>query len=215
MTGPETPSTLDSAHEVRVTLGLLTAIEADSAITQRLLSTELGIALGLANAYLKRCVRKGYVKIRQIRPNRCAYYLTPTGFAEKSRLTATYLQQSFLLFRLARIQYQDVLRTCEANNWRRVALFGSGDLAEIVRICAIERLITIVGVVTDHAQEGLPCVRDLREMDGVDAALITSLEDPQSVYDTALGQLSPERILHPAILNISTSRRSADGDFQT
>jgi DNA-binding MarR family transcriptional regulator len=72
-------------------LGLLAAVERDSALTQRHLARELGIALGLANAYLRRCTKKGLIKMRQAPLNRYAYYLTPRGFAEKSRLTAEYL----------------------------------------------------------------------------------------------------------------------------
>ena len=48
----------------RITLGILTTVVDASAVTQRRLATELGIALGLANAYVKRCVRKGLVKMR-------------------------------------------------------------------------------------------------------------------------------------------------------
>ena len=49
-------------------------------MTQRSMANELGIALGMANAYIKRCIRKGFIKVRQIPSNRYAYYLTPTGF---------------------------------------------------------------------------------------------------------------------------------------
>ena len=85
-----------------IVLSVLTSIERDSAITQRKLAGELGIALGLANAYLRRCVRKGLVKMSQVPLNRYAYYLTPQGFAEKSRLTAEYLALSLDFFRRAR-----------------------------------------------------------------------------------------------------------------
>jgi len=50
-----------------ITLGVLSAIEEDERATQRAISQELGIALGLANAYLKRCVKKGFVKVQHIR----------------------------------------------------------------------------------------------------------------------------------------------------
>ena len=73
-------------------------IERDNAITQRALAGELGIALGLANAYLRRCVRKGLVKMHQVPINRYAYYLTPQGLSEKSRLTAEYLAVSLDFF---------------------------------------------------------------------------------------------------------------------
>src|SRR3546814_593722 len=90
--------------EAELTRGLLRAVQENSALTQRSMARELGIALGLANAYLKRCVRKGYIKVRQAPPNRYAYYLTPQGFAEKTRLTSEYLSSSFRFFRRARSQ---------------------------------------------------------------------------------------------------------------
>jgi hypothetical protein len=72
-------------------LGLLESVERDGAQSQRKLASDLGIALGLVNAYLKRCVKKGLLKIGQAPARRYAYYLTPHGFAEKSRLYASYL----------------------------------------------------------------------------------------------------------------------------
>ncbi len=83
-----------AAQETEIMLEVLSAVERNSKITQRSLSRELGIALGLANAYLKRCARKGLIKVQQAPLNRYAYYLTPEGFTEKSRLTAEYLAVS-------------------------------------------------------------------------------------------------------------------------
>ena len=81
-------SQLQESSNPGIVLSVLTSIERDSTITQRKLANELGIALGLANAYLRRCVRKGLIKMSQVPLNRYAYYLTPQGFSEKSRLTA-------------------------------------------------------------------------------------------------------------------------------
>ena len=39
--------------DAEITLGLLSAVQQNSALTQRTVARELGIALGLANAYLK------------------------------------------------------------------------------------------------------------------------------------------------------------------
>src|SRR5438445_12112637 len=113
---------VEEAGNPGVVLSVLTSIEGHGAITQRKLAGELGIALGLANAYLRRCVRKGLVKMRQVPLNRYAYYLTPQGFAEKSRLTAEYLAVSFDFFRRARTDCAVLLRQCEARGWRIVAL---------------------------------------------------------------------------------------------
>ena len=66
-------------------LQVLEAVTQNSRITQRLLSTKLGIALGLTNMYLRRLTRKGYIKCVNIRPNRLRYLITPHGIAEKAR----------------------------------------------------------------------------------------------------------------------------------
>ena len=88
-----------------IVLRVLDAVESDPAVTQRSVANELGIALGLANAYLKRCIRKGLVKVAQVPSRRYAYYLTPQGVSEKTRLTAEYFSPSFLFFRRAREQF--------------------------------------------------------------------------------------------------------------
>ena len=98
--------------ETEITLGVLDAVEQNAQVTQRTVASELGIALGLANSYLKRCVRKGLIKVKQIPPNRYLYYLTPKGFAEKSRLTAEYLGSSFTFFRRARAQIEEAMAQC-------------------------------------------------------------------------------------------------------
>src|SRR5690349_8309728 len=88
----------------RILLGLLESVERDGGQSQRRIASELGIALGLVNAYLKRCVKKGLVKVSEAPARRYAYYLTPQGFAEKSRLTVEYLSHSFSFFRQAKLE---------------------------------------------------------------------------------------------------------------
>src|SRR6185312_15137881 len=137
----------ESPESSRIMLGLLDAVEQDRAQSQRLLASELGIALGLVNAYLKRCVKKGLVKVSEAPTRRYAYYLTPQGFAEKSRLTVDYLSYSFSFFRRARSDCADAFAAAEANGWTKVVLAGRSDLAEIARICAIETRVDVIGIV--------------------------------------------------------------------
>src|ERR1700755_3574943 len=95
-------STAQDEDSQRILLGLLQSVERDGGQSQRRLAADLGIALGLVNAYLKRCVKKGLVKVSEAPARRYAYYLTPQGFAAKSRLTMEYLSHSFSFFRQAR-----------------------------------------------------------------------------------------------------------------
>src|SRR5262245_49009810 len=121
----------ENPERARIMLGLLDAVEQDGAQSQRLLASELGIALGLVNAYLKRCIKKGLVKVRSAPTRRYAYYLTPRGFSEKSRLTVEYLSSSFEFFRHARSDCTLIFEQAKANGLNRVALVGRSDLAEI------------------------------------------------------------------------------------
>ena len=70
-----------------ITLGVLSAIEEDDRATQRAISQELGIALGLANAYLKRCVKKGFIKVEtQYQGKKEGFNLVRFHVKQKSKL---------------------------------------------------------------------------------------------------------------------------------
>jgi len=196
-----------SDSESEITLGLLNAVEANSQMTQRTVARDLGIALGLTNAYLKRCVRKGLIKVTQIPANRYAYYLTPKGFAEKSRLTAEYLSISFNFFRDARSECAGEFAHCLARGWTRVALAGAGDLAEIATLCAADSGVRLIGLydpaMTAGHFAGLRVVAQLGELSPCDAYLVTDFRNPQATYDALVRELGPDRVLTPKLLSIS------------
>ena len=195
-----------SEEQSEITLGLLNAVHENSKITQRNVAQDLGVALGLVNAYLKRSVKKGYIKVRQAPANRYAYYLTPAGFAEKSRLTAAYLSHSFTFFRNARRECSEILEFCEKRSWPRVALAGSSDLAEILVLCAGESTVSLVGIVDTSVSEepfmGLPVTNLLKNLGSVDAVVVTDLIDPQAAFNVLSEYFPSERILAPGILGI-------------
>ena len=201
----ETPTSARSA-EAQITLGMLNAVEENAVLTQRSLARGLGIALGLANAYLKRCVTKGYIKVTQAPANRYAYYLTPKGFAEKSRLTAQYLTNSFDFFRLARNQCDALFAECEAQGWTRIALCGAGELAEIAILCADSHAVQLIGLIAMDGGPGvgkLPLVGDLAALAEIHAVVITDQRTPQRSYDRMVTRLPRDRVLAPRLLNIS------------
>jgi DNA-binding MarR family transcriptional regulator len=200
--------------EAEITLGMLSAVEQGSSVTQRSLARELGVALGLVNGYLRRCVAKGWIKVSTAPANRYAYYLTPRGFAEKSRLTAQYLTISFDFFRTARNQCLELIRLCEQQGWRRVALCGKGELAEIMVLCAEIEAIDIVALVDPEGGSSikrLPVITDASALPQIDAAIVTDQRDPQGTYDRLATLISAERILAPPLLKISRPRSARRG----
>ncbi len=197
------------SEETEITLGVLNAVHDNARVTQRSVSRDLGIALGLTNSYLKRCVKKGLIKVQQAPANRYAYYLTPRGFTEKSRLTAEYVTQGFKFFRIARTECSEIFETCNLRGWNRVALHGLTDIAEIAVLSATNADIQIVGVIDrSSAREryaGAPVVDTFEKLSDVDAVVITDLGKPQDGYNQMVSKLSRDRVFAPGILNVSTT----------
>jgi len=196
----------DSAETSRIMLGLLDAVEQDRAHSQRHLASELGIALGLVNAYLKRCMKKGLVKVRQAPARRFAYYLTPQGFAEKSRLTVEYLSYSFGFFRQAKTDCSDLFRIAKLRGVRAVLLIGQSDLAEVAALCAMEQGIGIVGLVDRDGGGpffGRPVFKTIDDVDVTfDAVLITDVRNGRSSSEAAIARLGLERVFVPELLRV-------------
>ena len=193
------------SEDDRILLGILESVERGSNHSQRRLASELGIALGLVNAYLKRCVRKGLMKVSTAPRRRYAYYLTPQGFAEKSRLTAQYFAYSFTLFRHAKSDCVAVFGQARANGYTRVVLAGVSDVAEIAMICALESGVQIVAVV-DAASSltrfvGVPVARSFEEVgEPFDAVIVSDLERAKETIASAIELFGPSRVLVPALL---------------
>jgi hypothetical protein len=199
------------AEKTRIMLGLLESVQRGDAHSQRRLASELGIALGLVNAYLKRCITKGLVKVGEAPAKRYAYYLTPGGFAEKSRLTIEYLSYSFSLFRQAKTDCMAVLKAARADGIRRIAILGMSDLAEIAAICALDCDLVIVAVVDGRSElasvVGVPVRAGFDEIGGeVDAVFVTDMKDTYAAIEAATMRFGAERVLVPALLDVRGSK---------
>jgi DNA-binding MarR family transcriptional regulator len=184
-----------------IVLGVLDAVERNPSLTQRSVARELGIALGLVNAYLNRCLSKGLIKIGQVPPRRYAYYLTPRGMTEKSRLTATYLMDSFAFFRQARTQCHELFQELAAHGQCRLALVGGGDLAEIARLVARDHPVEIAGI-APAIRDAVALSASLAGFGAFDAVVVTALEQSRETFAAAVELLGAERVHAPALLRV-------------
>ncbi|WP_428248604.1 hypothetical protein [Ferrovibrio sp.] len=193
----------------RETLALLEAIDSGEANNQRRLAGRVGIAIGLLNALLRRAVQKGLVKVREAPARRYAYYLTPHGFSEKSRLVSEYLTDSLHFFRRARAEYTDCLQHMAAllPPGGRLFLVGSGELAEIAVLSANETGIALAGLLDARTNRqhfcGLPVLRDSDDLTPHDFILLSDAEQPQVSFDHWAERLGRQRIFAPPLLRIA------------
>lgn len=181
-------------------LKLLEAVEKDSRVTQRTLATKLGIALGLTNIYLRRLVRKGYIKCVNVQPNRISYLITPRGIAEKARLTYEFMDYSLHLYGEVRQHLRAVLQECAAAD-RRVAIYGRGEAAELAYLSLKECGLEPVAIFDGDGHEcflGMP-VRPIAQHRDVafDLLIIATLERSGDQVAALIRDGIPEDKLFP------------------
>lgn len=87
----------DSIEHEDVLFRILREIKKSPEVSQRELSTRLGISLGKANFLVRALIRRGLVKMENFKTsgNKKAYlyYLTPEGVEEKTRTTYQFLKR--------------------------------------------------------------------------------------------------------------------------
>ena len=173
----------DLAHELWSNYQILDEIAKDENLSQRDLAKRAGLALGRTNQVVKRLIRKGLVKTRQINAKRVAYYLTPQGFAEKIHLVMRYAQITINLFSCMRevINHQFV-ELKSARDVRTVALVGTGELAEAVYLSIQENELDLVAVYDNRSNRDLWFGRKVLRLGedppgAVDVVMITEMDD--------------------------------------
>jgi len=188
----------------KITLNLLSTLEEDGDITQRNIASKLGVALGLANAYLKKSVEKGYVKIKQVPRKRYSYYITPKGFAEKAALTAEYFTSSYAFFRKSKNDCELILNECALNGIYDVILSNISELAEITILTSLDSKINIIGVIDEDKTSfnGVNVYKNFSDIKKYDGIILTEVNKPQERYDYLSNNFPSHKIFSPAILNI-------------
>ena len=132
-------------------LRLLLEVEDKPDATQRELSQRVGIALGLTNVMLRNLAQKGYLRSTQANWKRWLYALTPEGFSHKIRLTVAYIHRVLDHYQNVRQTLREQLEPLALNAESRVAIYGTGEFAELVylglRDLGIEEIAVLKSVI--------------------------------------------------------------------
>jgi DNA-binding MarR family transcriptional regulator len=172
-------------------LCILNELSANESITQRDLSKKLNIALGLVNSYIKNLVSKGYVTVKAIPARRYSYYLTPKGFAEKTRLTYHLLQDYTRIYRETRESLKKLFRELSNDGMKRVVFAGVDEVAEIAYLTLQETDLELVGVVDNEAAgknffgNHIKSVSSITSMN-YDLVIVTSYPKRKNIFEELL-----------------------------
>ena len=186
-------------------LQLLEEISKDSSVSQRKLSQRLGVALGVTNACLKKMINKGLVKAKGINHKRIAYYLTPKGFSEKTKLTYHFLEYTIRYYSNLKNNISAKLSLLSQAGHKRIICYGAGEVMEVAFIILNETDLgfKVLGIVDDDKE------KHGKKMFGYQVQhprLIKKLE-PDAVLITSV------RYRDKILRNLSNDRELAETNF--
>ena len=189
--------------ERNVLISLLNKAQNEEIFSQKLIAKSIGIAVGIINLYIRRCVDKGLIKIKNVPNRRYIYYLTPKGFEEKTRLVAQYLTDSFSFFKKSKKDFELLFRKCK-NKSKNIAIVGNGDLIELALIVAKADKIKINFIFSRGTNKksilGTPVTNSLNQLSKVDTIIFAEYLEPQKLYDLLKKKFPKKNILHPSFL---------------
>ena len=163
-------------------LSLLQELEKNPIVSQRELSNKFGIALGVTNACLKRMARRGWIRISSLNHHKIGYFLTPKGFAEKTKLTLHLISWTVQHYSTLKDIIGGKLLEMQNKGVERIVFYGLSDEMEIAFVTLQGLNLKLVGIVEDEEKIDRKEVFgfELREVNQIgvlnpDAVLITSL----------------------------------------
>jgi DNA-binding MarR family transcriptional regulator len=135
---------------------ILQAVASGQRVTQRSLSGELGVALGLTNLLIRRLISRGYLKMSRIGTRQVRYLMTAAGWEALGRATRLSLENTVRLYTDTREQIRQTLaevsQSCARDEAGRknIVFYGAGDVAEIAYVSLQRTDLTLVAVVDDR-----------------------------------------------------------------
>ncbi len=133
-------------------LEILERLESNGHLTQRDLSKEVGIALGLVNHLLKKMVTKGWIKIKNIDSKKIRYLITPEGAREKSSLLYKRVESTIHFYLEAKRVIKDKIIHLKNDGIEDVSIYGINHISEVLFIVLKELGLELVSVVEEKKE---------------------------------------------------------------
>lgn len=111
---------------------ILDLIEKNKDITQREISDSIGVAVSMVNNYLDEYEQKGCIKRKYHSPKTVEYFVTRKGIERKKILNISYLNESLMVYKFAKENIVTFLNQIIENGFKRILLYGGGEVAEIL-----------------------------------------------------------------------------------
>lgn len=131
---------------------LLEHIEVNPDTTQKEMARVISAAPSMVNVYLNEYEENKYIKREYISARTVKYIITPEGLKRKNFLLITYLHELLKLYNLAGDKVEGFLKELEGKGYKKVLLYGAGEVGETILGMIKKRedsLLKVVAVIDD------------------------------------------------------------------
>ena len=190
--------------DVEIELKLINELQKNNEQSQRSISKELDVALGLANSLIKRFVKKGFLKLSEAPMKRYIYYLTPKGILEKTKLTSEYIQSSLEFYKKVKLGYESELKKIISKKNHNIILVGISELTEIAVIVANINNIKISFIYDEKSKLKKSCgikVKKIIPKNKKNILILTESKNPIQVLEK-LKEMKFKNVIVPDFLMV-------------
>jgi len=170
---------------------VIRCINKEENFNQRLIADRTGISLGLTNLIIKRLVKKGYLKLKQLTPKKIQYLLTPKGMTEKIKKSYSFTKRTIDTLRDMKQRIQEIILKEYNKGIKKFVICGKGELVNLVEI-AIRDL-----AFNDISYYLVSTLDDIKDNN---CAIIVSEESPETIIPHRDNRFSSKNNKH--LINI-------------
>lgn len=113
-------------------INIISQIYQNPQVDQRTIAQNVGLSLGLTNLVIKKLIKTGYIKIKQLNKRKVQYILTAKGFAEKTKKSYNYILKTVNLFKTINSNIQQLILKYLNKGIKKFIILGKSELAQIV-----------------------------------------------------------------------------------
>ena len=130
-------------------LDTLLELKQNPSHSQRSLSRNLNISLGLTNSILQNLIQRGLIKAQKMTGRKILYLVTPQGMANVSRLMYTRFQETLHYYHYTKDLLTAYLIKLYQQGEEAINIYGTGQLAEITYYAGISTPLKLNDIISD------------------------------------------------------------------
>ena len=115
-------------------LKIIDEISRENSLTQRELSQKTRLSLGAVNIIIRRLIKRGFVKTKNLNPKKVDYLLTPKGFSEKTRKSYNYVLKTISLVNQVKEEIAKIVLEEYNRGQKKFVILGGSSLADLIEL---------------------------------------------------------------------------------